>query len=67
MTTAMLEKRISVLEREIRTLRAVVLPRTSKAAPKFSRGLRVALIDAKAGRVSGPFRSATTLMKHLEK
>jgi len=68
MTTAMLEKRINILEREISALRAAVLPHISKIpAKKLPRGLQVALQDVKAGRVSGPFRSVNTLMKHLGK
>lgn len=68
MTTAILERRVSILEREIRSLRAVVLPTALKMpAKKLSRGLQAALRDVKAGRVSGPFRSVNALMKHLEK
>ncbi len=68
MSTEMLEKRIDILEREISTLRAAVLSHAPKTfVKKLSRGLQAALQDAKAGRVSPPFRSVNALMKHLEK
>jgi len=67
MITAMLEKRIGILERELSALRAAVLPQVKIPVRKLSRGLQAALLDAKAGRVSGPFRSVNGLMKHLDK
>ncbi len=59
----MLEKRVNMLEREVKTLRATVL-RLAKPT-KLPANLRAALTDMKAGRTSGPFRSADALMKHL--
>ncbi len=64
MTTAMLEKRITSLEREVRVLRTVVQP--LKRTHRISLGLREAMLDVKAGRVYGPFRSIKTLRKSLE-
>ena len=64
MTTAMLEKRLTVLEREVRVLRTVVQPRNY--AHRLSSGLREAMLDIKAGRVYGPFSSIKALRKSLE-
>ena len=76
MTNAVLEKRLSILEKEVRSLRAVVLPRiplskridtTSASFKKLPRGIQAGLRDIAAGRVSGPFGTADELMAHLKK
>ena len=64
MTTAMLERRVDALEKEVRVLRMVVRPRIRTNT--LSLGLREALRDVKEGRVYGPFRSIKALRKSLD-
>ncbi len=75
MTTAVLEKRLTMLEKEVRSLRAVVLPRaplasqidtTSAYFKKLPRGVQAGLRDIVAGRVSGPFNTVEELIADLE-
>jgi predicted transcriptional regulator len=67
MTTAMLEKRINILEKEVRTLRAAVLPHAIKASTqKLPRGVQAGLRDIAAGRISGPFNTVEELIADLE-
>ncbi len=75
MTTAELKKRVSVLEKELKLLQKEVgLHRpsvdTAHSLPKkkkMSAGLRQGIKEWKAGKVSGPFKTADELMAHLEK
>jgi len=64
MTNAMLEKRISTLEKEMRNLRTSLRP--SVHQKKLPSGLEEALRDVREGRVYGPFRSIKDLRKSLE-
>ena len=82
MTNAMLEKRLSALEKVVREMRQEksqrIPVRLSKTAPttqaptkqrqkKFPRWLEASLKDEREGRISGPFNTVEELMAHLEK
>ena len=70
MTTATLEKRVRVLEAEIKLLKtAVVRPRTlvAKSKKKLPRWLQASLREAEEGKLSGPFNTTAELMAHLRK
>jgi len=70
MTTATLEKRVRVLEAEIKLLKsAPVRPRASsiKSKKKLPRWLQASLREAEEGKLSGPFDSVEELKAHLEK
>jgi len=69
MTTATLEKRVRVLEAEIKLLKsAVVRPRsiTAKAKKKLPRWLQASLAEVERGEARGPFNSVKELMADLE-
>lgn len=75
MTTAVLEKRLSILEKEVRSLRAVILPKaqianridtTSASFKKLPRGVQAGLRDIATGRVAGPFNTVEELIADLE-
>lgn len=69
MTTATLEKRVRVLEAEIKLLKsAVVRPRAlaAKSKKKLPRWLQASLKDVEEGRISGPFKTTAELMRSLE-
>jgi len=69
MTTVTLEKRVRVLEAEIKLLKsAVAHPRAlaSKSKKKLPRWLQASLKDVKEGRVYGPFNTVKELRASLE-
>jgi len=71
MTTATLEKRVRVLEAEIKLLKsAVARPRasiiTKAAKKKLPRWLQASLKDVEEGRVYGPFNTVKELRASLE-
>ena len=72
MTTAMLEKRIVSLEKEVREMRVLIEPIVhvatvpKKNTKKLPVWLRASLKDVEEGRVSGPFHSVDELMRDLE-
>jgi hypothetical protein len=68
-TTATLEKRVRVLEAEIKLLKSTfVRPSrvSAKSKKKLPRWLQASLRDVEQGRVSGPFNSVKELMRSLE-
>ncbi|MDO8407739.1 MAG: hypothetical protein Q7S95_00680 [bacterium] len=82
MTNAMLEKRMSALEKVVREMQQEkpqrAPARLSKTAPtaltpkkqgqkKLPRWLEASLKDEREGRISGPFNTVEELMAHLEK
>lgn len=72
MTTATLEKRVRVLEAEIKLLKsAVARPHASvantKSKKKLPRWLQASLREAEEGKLSGPFDTTEELMAHLQK
>ena len=71
MTAATLEKRVRVLEAEIKLLKsAVARPRasviTTAAKKKLPRWLQASLKDVEEGRVYGPFNTVKELRASLE-
>ena len=72
MTTAMLERRIGYLEKEVREMRVLIEPivhvatAPKKSAKKLPAWLRASLKDVEEGRVAGPFHSVEELMRDLE-
>ncbi len=70
MTTVTLEKRVRVLETEMKFLKsAFARPRVSLAKPKkkLPRWLLASLKNVEDGKVSGPFDTTEELMVHLRK
>ncbi len=72
MTTAMLEKRIGFLEKEVREMRVLIEPISrataapKKSAKKLPAWLRASLKDVEEGRVFGPFKTVKELRASLE-
>ena len=70
MTTATLEKRVRVLEAEIKLLKsAVVRPRaiTTKSKKKLPRWLQASLDELERGETRGPFNTTEELMADLRR
>jgi len=72
MTTATLEKRVRVLEAEIKLLKsAVARPRasviTTAAKKKLPRWLQASLDEANRGETRGPFATVKELMADLNR
>ena len=61
MTTATLEKRVKMLEEEVKKLKRVTVGK------KLPAGVLAGLRDAQAGRVYGPFSSGKQMRKAFEK
>ena len=59
-----LEKRVRILEKEVRELRSSLVARTTKK--KIPDELATALKEVQEGKTYGPFRSIKTLRKSLE-
>ena len=74
MTTAILEKRVTRLETEMRQIRSFLpqvpmstrIDTASASFKKLPRGVQAGLRDIAAGRVSGPFNTVEELMADLE-
>lgn len=68
MTNAVLIKRLDALEREVRTIKSQLTKRTLESpTKKLPRGLQIALREAEAGKLSGPFNTVEDFMAHLNR